>query len=427
MTKHLFFENKKHISSKDAATSTGYTGDYIGRLCRAGDISCTRVGRAWYVDEESLNAFVLAKRHAREARKQELAEVRRQEYETGTPLPKRAPNQKRVARQKVQPSAYRYTRPQRIEHPVTATLFRQMLAERATSALHAPATTVVNAAPSVANLTHKTLAMLASAAMVLGTLALADAAYLGTTQRMAASAQRYVAQVTDAMPRTVADIEARFNTAARAFDAYAQEPSRTLVAGRQAVAQVSATDVVRSLFTDARVYVTDAIAALRDVQTPDWALVMTGGAQSRVNVQVTPVDLGATTTLVMDAATADDEESPEPARAPVTTSQQPQTIVQQPVIERVIETQRVVTQSGVSLTDLQQLENELRQEIVRASASNTSDIGHNFVSIARTQRIDNLGDVDITNARITNSRVDATTLTASEDVTFDEDLTVGGT
>lgn len=45
---------KKYISSRRAGEITGYAKDYIGQLARAEKIIGTRVGRAWYVDEQSL-------------------------------------------------------------------------------------------------------------------------------------------------------------------------------------------------------------------------------------------------------------------------------------------------------------------------------------------------------------------------------------
>ncbi|TSC70535.1 MAG: hypothetical protein CEO12_256, partial [Parcubacteria group bacterium Gr01-1014_46] len=54
MVSDIFFENKKYISVKDAANLTGYSKDYIGQLCRSNKILSKRVGRVWYVEEESL-------------------------------------------------------------------------------------------------------------------------------------------------------------------------------------------------------------------------------------------------------------------------------------------------------------------------------------------------------------------------------------
>lgn len=53
----LEIQGKKYISSKRASQLTGYAKDYIGQLARGGKLPGTRVGRAWYVDEEALKAL----------------------------------------------------------------------------------------------------------------------------------------------------------------------------------------------------------------------------------------------------------------------------------------------------------------------------------------------------------------------------------
>lgn len=50
----LDIQGKKYISSKRAAEITGYAKDYVGQLARQGKVPATRVGRAWYVDEEAI-------------------------------------------------------------------------------------------------------------------------------------------------------------------------------------------------------------------------------------------------------------------------------------------------------------------------------------------------------------------------------------
>jgi len=56
MNGELFFEGKKYISSSRAAKISGYTGDYIGQLCRGGKLECRMVGRSWYVSLDSIVA-----------------------------------------------------------------------------------------------------------------------------------------------------------------------------------------------------------------------------------------------------------------------------------------------------------------------------------------------------------------------------------
>lgn len=50
----LIIEEKKYISSKQAAKITGYAKDYIGQLCREGRVPARLVGRSWYVLETAI-------------------------------------------------------------------------------------------------------------------------------------------------------------------------------------------------------------------------------------------------------------------------------------------------------------------------------------------------------------------------------------
>ena len=51
----LEISGRRYISSRRAAKENRYHMDYIGQLIRAGRIVGSKVGRTWYVDEESLN------------------------------------------------------------------------------------------------------------------------------------------------------------------------------------------------------------------------------------------------------------------------------------------------------------------------------------------------------------------------------------
>ncbi|MFA6408376.1 MAG: hypothetical protein WCW36_02845 [Candidatus Paceibacterota bacterium] len=50
----IIIEEKKYISSKRAAKTTGYAKDYIGQLCREGRVPARLVGRSWYVLESAI-------------------------------------------------------------------------------------------------------------------------------------------------------------------------------------------------------------------------------------------------------------------------------------------------------------------------------------------------------------------------------------
>jgi hypothetical protein len=50
----ILINDKKYISSKQAAKMTGYAKDYIGQLCREGRVPARLVGRSWYVLESAI-------------------------------------------------------------------------------------------------------------------------------------------------------------------------------------------------------------------------------------------------------------------------------------------------------------------------------------------------------------------------------------
>ena len=51
----ILIEEKKYVSSKQAAKVTGYAKDYIGQLCREGRVPARLVGRSWYVLESAIH------------------------------------------------------------------------------------------------------------------------------------------------------------------------------------------------------------------------------------------------------------------------------------------------------------------------------------------------------------------------------------
>lgn len=54
----LFIDGKTFVSARSAAKEFGYAGDYLGQLIRAGKVSGSKVGRAWYVDLSSLKNYL---------------------------------------------------------------------------------------------------------------------------------------------------------------------------------------------------------------------------------------------------------------------------------------------------------------------------------------------------------------------------------
>ncbi len=57
MSDDVIIADKKYISSKRAAETSGYAQDYIGQLARGGQIDAQRIGGLWFVSMESLLSY----------------------------------------------------------------------------------------------------------------------------------------------------------------------------------------------------------------------------------------------------------------------------------------------------------------------------------------------------------------------------------
>ena len=94
-----------------------------------------------------------------------------------------------------------------------------------------------------------------------------------------------------------------------------------------------------------------------------------------------------------------------------------QTVVTQPVIERVVERERVVTEGGVSETTLvdrlNQLENKLRSLISSQSSQQAAQTSAVYNEVALSQRIDNLSNTTITNPTITGGSISGSSITGA--------------
>ena len=54
----LEIAGQRYLSTRRAAKDHKYTSDYVGQLIRAGKVVGKKIGRSWYVEERSLNAYL---------------------------------------------------------------------------------------------------------------------------------------------------------------------------------------------------------------------------------------------------------------------------------------------------------------------------------------------------------------------------------
>src|SRR3989344_3657306 len=73
-------EGVRLISSRDAARILGISHDYIGRLCKKGKVTGKLISGIWFVNEESLRAYLLQVNKEKYERREVLREVRAAEY-----------------------------------------------------------------------------------------------------------------------------------------------------------------------------------------------------------------------------------------------------------------------------------------------------------------------------------------------------------
>ncbi|TAK57529.1 hypothetical protein EPO17_01720 [Patescibacteria group bacterium] len=76
MESSLILSGKKFISARRGAEIAGYSGDYVGQLCRLGKIEAQMVGKVWFVCEESLLTHKITQERLNEEMRQRMSERR---------------------------------------------------------------------------------------------------------------------------------------------------------------------------------------------------------------------------------------------------------------------------------------------------------------------------------------------------------------
>ena len=71
----------EYVPCKSAAETAGLVSDYIARLCRRGIVRGIKIGRAWYVNDQSLKDFLITQAYRNELRRENLTHDRRQEHQ----------------------------------------------------------------------------------------------------------------------------------------------------------------------------------------------------------------------------------------------------------------------------------------------------------------------------------------------------------
>ena len=74
MNDEIFFDGVRYVSAGQAASFLGITRDYVARLCKEAKLAGKRVGREWYVSNDSLRSFLVDQEYTKARRREDLAE-----------------------------------------------------------------------------------------------------------------------------------------------------------------------------------------------------------------------------------------------------------------------------------------------------------------------------------------------------------------
>ena len=80
-----YINGKKFLSALEAAKRFGYTSDYVTKLAREGKVVARKIDREWFVDSDSLLAFIADAKKKELDRREALKRERVQEYHTPRP------------------------------------------------------------------------------------------------------------------------------------------------------------------------------------------------------------------------------------------------------------------------------------------------------------------------------------------------------
>ncbi len=400
MSDDQYLDGVKYISAADAAEAFGFTRDYIGILCRTEKVIGRRIGRNWYVSEESLKSFFVMQEHARAQRRKDLAAQRSQEYRQAheskrivEPVQEIKPPQPLIERvvSPISSAAVAASIPAkavvsaatRNVHEITrhsveaAQSHGARIAEKTIDSIRIPATAPqaltlsvhsgiahapLYAVTPVGELFHKAFALTLAFVLTFGTYSLVDPTYLklalttvhDSTENISGGVRELKMMALDArMPLAFSNV----NPSAAAASAFSDLPSVASQLAKSINARINS--FVFAVAFPGYVY--------GETPTPHLS-------RGTVAVQIVP----RTVATGSSAPAAIAYSAPSAIQiSPVQSgSTKPTTIINNPIRERVVETQRIVVAGG--LTDealtarLQAIENTLTSKLYSLTSANST-------------------------------------------------------
>ncbi|MFQ5662088.1 MAG: hypothetical protein ACE5F2_02450, partial [Candidatus Paceibacteria bacterium] len=441
MDKEFLFNNKKYISSKTAGKISGYTNDYVARLARQGKVSGRIVGRTWYVEEESLNDFVEHNRLQKEQLHEKLSSKRVQDY--------RYSKDDRKIKERVgsivsgiskAPRIFKYEFAKKIVAVVVAvtvvsggyfiknTDFAKASLGKFSGAVVSGLDAVAEfdigefAEPIAANIysgMHKTKPLAKGDKQEWAKVKNNFAGFVNDTgfsvYSRLSSAKQFAASNTEnlfanTLTSVLGETASKINYTTNSFFADKLIPSIKSTALRSA----------QKVHNSVNEAVEGALSVFERYPKADDKPILTEEELEKAKTRLLA------------------EEAKELAKKKAV-AEGPKTIISQPVIERVVETERILAVSGITQDELNtainQSENKMKAEMYSLTSANAGSIVNTYKVISQSNKIDDLGGVTIHDSTISASSFSGTTggfsglLTASDGLaassaTIDGDLTV---
>ena len=425
MSDEIFFDGKRYISAHDAASSSNLTRDYIARLCRDGRLAGRRIGKNWYVEHASLTTFLVTQEFAKSTRNESLTRERTREYhgdaesqfikKTPSPGTPAVPVAVQAAVFPAAPYVSRVisSRAGEIKNKLAAAVAAQTgdgvgqakylfsapggLAHAALSTAHVPA----YALSPITEFFHKVTALALAAMLTFGTYAAVDSAYARFASN---SVQENVNAALDSYQRaTVGGLGAVAYRAQTHVAAAAEDPGGTFASLVSFIPRATA-DFARLLNTK--------------INGAFYAVAFPGSLteKSVVAIQVTPYQPTASPTSA-NVAKSDIRVEPNTIRPVVSNLSGPTTVINNPVIERVVETTRLVSVGGISKEALdktiEELDARLSARLSSLSAANSTQITNIYQAAASAGRVEHLKDLDLETPTITGGSITGTSVSAT--------------
>ena len=349
-----------YITTAEAASEFGVTPDYVTQFCRQGKINARQIKNVWHVERKSAGEFFLAHTYRVAARKQHIKQIRTQEKELS-----------------------QQNTPRSISAPA--------------SLLHAH-TPLYTLTPAV-GFAHKLIALALALTLTFGTFAAVDPSYASYVAQSVRSGLDSLARI-----NTLTLVKREVAATKASFDAVVANPASVLVGFTSAVGSLA-----RSVNApiDSLLY---ALAFPHSV----------GSSLATVAVQITPPTSGPLVGKKPTPRIAIAVSSPTPnskSQAQSSSGDGSTTINNYPVVERVVQTERVISDGALTpeFLDrrLNELDNKLSSHMYSLSSANSTYTGQIYNVVAQTNAINQLDHVAITNPTFTGGSISGASVSAT--------------